>query len=128
MTSQLSDSFPQVRVNNLSNNDNDSVSDNVYLKNTNINNTNTNKAKRKTIRQVHLLAYKMADKLGDPINNLTGKPQHFAMYCGYAWKIPESRLFLYLEMVTDAMAKGKSTNPGGLFTELCTEDEAYTKS
>lgn len=106
----LAKRFPQARINNLSNTDNDTVT--VSSK------ENLKHSKTVTVQEVHHIAHKLMDKLDSPEN--------FAMYCGYAWHIPQRRLWLYLEMVTDAKAKGKARNPAALFSSLCKRDEVYT--
>lgn len=106
--------YPQVKLHNLSNTDNDTVTDTVSSKK----NLKHSKTVTVSVKEVHHIAHVLMDKLNSPEN--------FAMYCGYAWHIPQSRLWLYLEMVQKAQADGKCRNPAALFTSLCKRDEVYT--
>ncbi|HEV7736869.1 MAG TPA: hypothetical protein VGO47_05795 [Chlamydiales bacterium] len=102
LASVLQRSYPQTR-NNLSNTDNDTVTDTVNLKNS--------KTVTITVQEVHHIARTLTGTLNSPEN--------FAMYCGYAWHIPQNILWMHLDMVKDAKAKGKARNPAALFTALC---------
>lgn len=79
------------------------VNDNVFSKENNNDNVNVDKSKT-----VDLLA----DRLVSTFNN----PKARALYCSFAWKLPEAKIWYNVESAQ------RGDNPPALFTWLCKRD------
>lgn len=95
-----------------------SVSDSVLnKKNTN---TKTLTLNTRTVDEVHDIAQKIEATLGKQI------PSRFTLYCKYAWRLSEAKIFANLE--TAITPNPKVRNPQALFTWLCEQDMKKAQS